>query len=205
MKLIIKTLIIVSTLLLMIQGVYALAVTQSIPSDITLERGSSLPFNFKIQAMTSRENQSCTYSISGLNPIKVSFDKKDVLVPAGDFLNVFGTLEVPLNAPIKEYEGKLTINCRPDIGTSGASLIVEATRFPFLVEVIESEEAERLRWEHSSAPIFFVVITVILFLVFLSKSRHKTKYRYKHKVKKKKKKSKSKKRRRIFRKRRKSR
>lgn len=169
----IKILSLFFSILLSIQVARALAIAQPIPSDVTLERGNSLPFKFEIQAITSREDQLCTYSVSGLTPLKVGFDEERALVKAGKVLSVFGTLEVPFNVPIKEYEGKLTIRCKPDIVVLGASLIVDTTEFPFLVKVIKSEKEERLGWEYLSASIFFGIIIILVWSGF----RHKPKKR----------------------------
>ncbi len=167
----IKILTIVLLFFFSFQEVHALAVTQPMPSDLTLKRGDTIPFKFEIQAISSKEDQICTYSISGLKPIKVGFDKEEALVKTGNILDVFGTLEVPVNAPTKEYEGNLIVNCKPDIVSVGVSLIAQTTEIPFLVKVIESEEVETPYWEYFLVWIFIgIAIVLPIWLKFKHKS-----------------------------------
>jgi hypothetical protein len=162
MKLKIKILFLILALLFMVQEVRSLAIVQPIPSDVVLKRGESLPIKFEIQAINSRVDQLCTYSISELKPLIVRFDEEEAIVKAGNFLNVFGTLEVPLHAPTKQYEGKLTISCKPNIVTLGGSLIVDTTEFPILVKVIKSEKETSDKYYFSA--LIFVGIIVVIFV-----------------------------------------
>ena len=147
-----------------LQSARALAVAQPIPSNVTLKRGESLPFRFNVQAMTSKQDQLCTYSMSGMNSLIVTFEKGEVVVEAGKKLDVLGTLEVPRSAPFKDYEGELIVSCRPNIEASGVSLITQSTRFPFLVKVIKSEEGEEFDWKFLLIPVLVVIIvSLVLF------------------------------------------
>jgi hypothetical protein len=166
MKESLKNLALIFLFSLFLREVSSLAVAQPMPSNVTLRRGESLPFKFEIQAITSREDQLCTYSIGGLKPLTVKFEKEEALVKAGSFLDVFGTLEVPRNAPLKEYEGKLTVSCRPIVEAKGVSVIVQTTELPFRVKVVGSEGKER------KVPAeFFLVLAGTLFLCFLLKRK----------------------------------
>ena len=161
-------LIIFLVFLLNFQEVHALAITQPMPSNLTLKRGDTIPFKFKIQAITSREDQFCTYSISDLNPLKVGFDKEESLVKAGNVLEVLGTLKVPFNAPIKYYEGKLIVNCKPNTVAIGVSSITQTTEIPFLVKVIKSEETET---SYLNYFLPCILVGLIIFLLIWSKFR----------------------------------
>lgn len=155
--------------MLNVQTAHALAIAQPFPSNVTIKRGESLPFSFQIQALTSKEDQLCTYSLNGLTPLQISFEKKETIVEAGNKMNVFGTLEVPSNAPIKSYMGELVINCKPNIPSIGVSLVGQVTQFPFYVKVERSEKAGDGK-NFFPLLIFVLVLVVLLWLI---KSRKK--------------------------------
>lgn len=169
MKLTLKVLILFFSILLNVQTVHALAIAQPIPSNVTLKRGESLSFSFQIQALTSKEDKLCTYSVNGLDPLRFSFEQKETIVEAGNKMNVFGTLEVPSNAPIKSYTGELVINCKPNIPSIGVSLVGQVTAFPFYVKV---EKPEKAGDGMSLFPLLIFVLVLVV-LLWLIKSRKK--------------------------------
>jgi hypothetical protein len=167
LRLTLKLLILFFSILLNVQTVHALAVAQPIPSNVTLKRGESLPITFQIQAITSSQDQLCTYSFNGLNPLKFSFEKEEAVVEAGNKLNVFGTVEIPSNAPLKSYEGELVVNCKPKIEGSGVSVIGQVTSFPFYVRVEKSEKTE----DGKSFILLLIMVLVLAVVIWLSKFR----------------------------------
>lgn len=164
MKLTLKILILFFSVLLNVQTAHALAIAQPFPSNVTLKRGESLPFSFQIQALTSKEDQFCTYSLNGLNPLMSSFEKKEAVVEAGNKMNIFGTLEVPSNAPIKSYTGELVINCKPNMPSIGVSLVGQVTQFPFYVKVEKSEKGGE---GTNFLPLLIFVSVLIVILLFV--------------------------------------
>jgi hypothetical protein len=163
-----KVLIIVLVFLLSFQGVHALAITQPMPSNLTLKRGDSIPFKFEIQAITSNEDQICTYSVSGLNPLKITFEEEQAVIDAGKVLEIYGRIDVPFYAPAKEFEGKLSVNCRPLIEAKGVSVITQATELPFNARVIESKpHIDKV------TNIVFILVILILLVFGLYKTKAK--------------------------------
>lgn len=173
----IKGLIIVLVFFLSFQGVHALAVTQPMPSDLTLKRGDTIPFKFEIQAITSVEDQVCTYSVNGLNPLKITFDKEQAVIDAGKILEIYGAIDVPLYAPAKDFEGKLNVNCRPLIEARGVSVITQATEIPFSARVVESKSHTDI-----GTNIVFILIILIVFIFGIYKSKMAKNYREKEHV-----------------------
>ena len=174
MRLILKTLILLSTILFSLEAVHALAIAQPMPSNITLKRGESLPFRFNVQAVTSKEDQHCTYSMTGLNSLTVTFEKEEIIVEAGKELDVYGSIEVPTKAPTKEYKGEFIVSCNPNIEVSGVSVMTQSTRFPFFVKVEKSGEEEGLDWKYILA-FFIVVIIIVISVIIKSKYGQKNK------------------------------
>ena len=126
-------------IMLTLQNVQALGVTRPIPYDVQLQNGEKAGFVFEIQAVTSQETQLCSYSITGLDPLQVTFDESEAIVNAGDIREVYGTVTVPSNAEIKTYSGRLTISCGAYTEGQVSGSVVKTTvgGSPFSVKVVE--------------------------------------------------------------------
>lgn len=151
--------------LLILPEVFSLAIIQPLPSNVTLKMGESIPFSFEIQALTSKENQSCTYSVSGFDPLIVNFDKVQTKVEAGKSERVFGRLDVPPKAPIKNYRGEIIISCKPDVQGEGVSVLTMATEVPFLVNVIKEENPVKEEGIYLRLALCFFILLTLLFIV----------------------------------------
>lgn len=153
-----------------IRTAWALGVTRPIPMDLKLLRGDSARFYFQIQAVMESNKQSCTYSTSGIEPLTVSFDQKETVVNAGEISSVYGTINVPSNAPIRSYNGDLTVSCIPYIeGEVSGSVIHKTIIVPFTASVVEKAEDRAIRGitekEKTAIPsltIYAIIILVIL-------------------------------------------
>ena len=121
--------------LIVLQYVKSIGVSEPSPVGLKLLRGESARFDFQIAAVTSNLKQSCSYSISGLEPLIISFDEESVFVDAGGVKDVYGTFSVPEDAPIKTYNGKLTARCEPLVEEAG-SFIQQSISVNFNVDVI---------------------------------------------------------------------
>ncbi|MDI6826523.1 MAG: hypothetical protein QMD36_05070 [Candidatus Aenigmarchaeota archaeon] len=162
--------ILLSVLLMSIQTAMSLGVTQPIPIDLKLLRGDAARFYFEIQAVMESSRQSCSYSISGLDPLVISFDKKEVVVNAGDIKNIYGTVSVPIDAPIKAYNGDLTVSCRPFVGEGVSGSVIHKTLVvPFTVNVVEKLEERVVREipEEQKPAIHLLPMLAIIILVIL--------------------------------------
>ena len=124
---------------LSVQGVYALGVTRPVPYDVQLMKGETAGFVFEIQAVTSTERQLCTYGITGLEPLQLTFEENEAVVDAGSIKNIYGTVTAPNNAEIKIYSGTLSVSCGayPEGQVSGSVVKTTIGGSPFNVRVVE--------------------------------------------------------------------
>ncbi len=150
--------------LLILPEVFSLAIIQPLPSNVTLKMGESIPFSFEIQALTSKENQSCTYSASDLEPLVVSFEKVQTKVEAGKAEKVFGRIDIPTKAPVKNYRGGIIISCKPDVQGEGVSVLTMATEVPFLVNVIKEETSVKEEGIYLRLALGFFIFLTLLFI-----------------------------------------
>jgi hypothetical protein len=163
-------LVLLLTLLVSIQAVQSLGVTRPIPMDLKLLRGDSARFYFQIQAVMEGNKQSCSYSVSGIEPLVVTFDEKNAVVKAGEIQNIYGTISVPNNAPIKTYNGDLTVSCAPSIeGEVSGSVIHKTMIVPFTASVVETvgERSIRQIQEEEKPAIPSLTIYTIIILIIL--------------------------------------
>jgi len=169
------------TLLIILQTVESIGVSEPSPHDLKLSRGDSARFNFKILAVTSKIKQSCSYSISGLDPLIISFDEEKIIVDAGGIKKVYGTFYASEDAPIKRYNGKLTARCEPLVEATG-SFIQESIDVNFHIDVIgkegevtgeeeikseiqEEEKPEKLHLSLSEKSYFLLIFMIALILI----------------------------------------
>jgi hypothetical protein len=84
----------------------------------------------------------CSYSVSGLDPLIVSFDRREVVVNSGENVKVYGTLTAPSNTPFATYdEGKFYVSCEPIEKLTGSKIVNSGLLiFP---SVSVKEEVER--------------------------------------------------------------
>ena len=169
-------------LILLVQ-VQALGVTRPVPYDIQLQKGEKAGFVFEIQAVTSLEKQLCTYSITGLDPIQLSFEESEAIVDAGSIKEVYGTVTVPESAEIKTYSGILTVSCGAYTEGQVSGSIVKTTvgGSSFNVKVVEvrSQDIRNVgppvqAFDYTIILIIALIIIIIVILgVYLKRSRKK--------------------------------
>jgi len=184
-----KKLSLIATLLVLLsfQVVWSFGITEPLPVGLKLLRGDAQRFFFQIQAVSSTDKLECTYSITGMDPLIISFDKNSVTVDAGGVENVYGTVTVPETAPIKTYGGQVMVNCAPSIGAQEGtgSRLQQSMAVQFNINVVgalEERKVETISEEQpktSYVPTFTILIVIILVIVigywFFTKNRKKTK------------------------------
>ncbi len=171
-------LIAVLSLLLSIQTAWSLGVTRPKPIDLRLLRGDTVRFYFEIQAITSPDKLSCSYSISGLDPLVITFDEKEAVVDAGNVNLIYGTVSVPADAPIKGYGGTLSLSCSPYSETQykdySGSVMHETVNVGFPMEVVLEKEERVVREippevkeKPKASPIILILIIIVLILAIV--------------------------------------
>ena len=179
--------------LIFIQNVESIGVTEPSPVNLKLSRGESARFKFQIQAVTSDLKQSCTYTITGLNPLVITYDEEKAVINAGGVKDVFGDFFVPEDAPIKRYNGKVTVKCLPMVEESN-SFIHELIDVNFDIDVIgdkgevttttkevtpEISEEEKLHLsllERSYILLIFVMTIVLIISFYILFKRKKIRF-----------------------------
>lgn len=157
-------------LLLSIQTVKSLGLTSPIPIDLKLLRGDTARFFFQIQATTSPEKISCTYSLSDYSPLVITFNEKEATVNAGEIKNIYGTVTVPNDAPLKAYGGNLILTCGPYTETkdTSGSIMHESLSTGFNVDVVETkEERAVLQIKQQEQPKLSPVILILIIIVLI--------------------------------------
>lgn len=155
------------------QIVRSLGISSPRPVDLKLLRGDVTKFYFEIYALSSTDKQSCTYSINGMDPLVITFDDKETKVDAESYSSVYGTISVPTDAPIKIYEGMLTVKCRPHTeGEVSGSVVYQTFGTKFVVDVVEKTEERAVsaipeKEKPKSSPIILVLIIIVLILAIV--------------------------------------
>ncbi len=159
--------------MMLVSLVQAIGVTRPVPLAVELLRGESQVFRFQVQATTSTLDQLCSYSISGVSPLVVDFEEESgVTVKAGGKENVYFTIIVPEDAPIRGYLGKLAVRCgdkREAKGITG-SAVYSTINSPFSVDVVSFREGEKPEMEIPEGPAGIsteIVIVIIIAAVIL--------------------------------------
>ena len=169
-------LIAILSLLLSIQTAMSISVTRPLPIDLKILRGDTERITFEIQALTSQEKLSCAYSVGGLDPLVISFDEKEVVVDAGGIKDVYGSVSVPVDAPIKVYDGSLTLTCSPYTENKdySGSIMHQAITVRFPIEVVLTKEEKsvnpippEIKVKPKASPIILVLIIIILILAII--------------------------------------
>lgn len=152
--------------------VKSLAITQPMPFKLSLLKGDSARFVFQIQAITSKNSQTCLLSVSGFEPLKVTLDEEKVTVNAGGIKKVYGTVYVPEDAQLGRYEGKITASCNPSISMEGisGSAITTSMSTNFVINVVESIEERKVtpipeEKRRRSGSLLLSLILVIILIV----------------------------------------
>jgi hypothetical protein len=170
--------------LLTLQVVKALGITQPILERKTMLRSESSRFYFEIQAVGYSDKQSCVWSIGGLGSLEVSFDEKTAIVDAGGIKKVYGTVLVPSDAPQKTYSGSLSVTCEPYVELGGGSVIKRTGNVPFVVSVVETlgeraeqklPEPEEQKSTINLLPILLIIILAVLVIYLVSRFNNKKK------------------------------
>lgn len=138
----------VLTILFTSPFVLALGVTRPVPLEVKLMSGESQNFRFQIQAVTSVDDQECYCSLSGLDPLLVTFEKEKVKIDAGGVKYSYFTVEVPEDAPTDQYTGKLSVRCGAAMpGGLTGSMVYSTINSPFTLDVVTFREAEKPEME----------------------------------------------------------
>jgi len=161
---------VVLMLLISLKSVKPISVGQPLPPFIKLLRNDVGRFFFHVSAFDSSSNLVCTYSVSGLEPLDITFDNEQVIVELGKESSVYGSISVPAEAPIKTYRGSLEVNCEPVVkeGISG-SMIKQSMTTVFELSVVEKIEERRSPSIIEEKPTIStsVVLTIIIIIVLV--------------------------------------
>jgi len=164
------SLIIVFALLMSVQIARSMGVSQPIPHDLKLLRGDSAEFYFQISVVTATSKQVCSYSITGLEPLVITFDEeKEVTIEAGKTKDVYGTISVPEDAPIQGYHGNVNLNCKPYAPETG-SVLHKSFSNSWDVSVVEKEEERAVREipeKTTPIPAFGIPLSIIIIIVII--------------------------------------
>jgi hypothetical protein len=149
-------------------------------------RGDAARFYFYIQAVGTTVKQSCSYYVSGMEPLIVTFDKEKVVIDPEAEEKIYGTISIPNDAPIKTYNGKLIASCEPHLeeSESGGSLIKQRMGVDFIVDVVERPEERVVREvpeeekpKVSNLSLVLLIIVLILSIIgfYLTRKKEKSK------------------------------
>jgi len=179
---------IVLEVLLSFQSVLALGVTRPVPYDVQLMKGETAGFVFEIQAVTSGEKQLCSYGISGLDPLQVTFEEKEAIVDAGSIKNVYGTVTVPNNAETKTYAGTLSVSCgaysEGQVSGSVVKTTVGGSSFNVKVVDVRSQEIRNIGppaeagFDYST---IIIIVAIIIIVIVVTGVYYKIRYSKKSK------------------------
>lgn len=135
-----------------------------------LLRGESSRFYFEINCDTDVK-QTCTYSVSGLDPLTVVFDENGVTIDPHTTIEVFGTVSIPSDASIKTYQGDIDVSCSPYVeeGVSG-SVVKQTFHLPFGVKVVEKIEERpakkfpipEVEYQLTTFGIFVIIVLIVI-------------------------------------------
>lgn len=167
-------LIILLTLLLSIQTIRSMSLSEPIPVDLKMIRGDSARFYFFIGTAGSGTRQFCSYTINGMEPLIITLDENKITMNPDENKRIYGTISVPDDAPIKTYTGKLAVDCKPDLkeSESGGSMITNSMGTQFKVDVVGKQE-ERIiqnipeKEKPKVSPIILILIIIILILAIV--------------------------------------
>jgi hypothetical protein len=171
------SLIIFFIFLINIQTVNSLGVTQIVPldikllgynADLKLNRGDTTRFYFQIQTATSEGKQSCLSSIQNMEPLIINLDENETILEAGEIKNVYGTVTVPSNTPIKIYSGKLNVRCMPRAEGVMGSLIIQNTGLNVRIEIVEKPEETSEVKEKKMMGAFYLWTPLILIVILVA-------------------------------------
>lgn len=143
------------------RSVNSQAVTQPLPRNLVVERGSSVKFHFQIQTVNLKEKYECSYSVTGLEPLKVSFEENKIIIEPGRVKEIYGKIKVPWYAPSGDYLGKLNVNCKPLVQAKG-SLVTQSTELKLKVKVLRSE-----RIETNLRSLIFLLIGLTVWIILI--------------------------------------
>ncbi|MCX6822202.1 MAG: hypothetical protein NTW30_05500 [Candidatus Aenigmarchaeota archaeon] len=167
-------LVTIFTLFMVSTAVTSIGVTQPIPVGLKILRGTTAKFYFQIQALKDSK-QSCTYSATGLDPLVITLDENKATVDEGTIKNVYGTVSVPNDAPIKTYTGMVIVSCAPFTGANedfSGSVVKQTTGANFIINVVEHLEEQPVipipeKEKPKASPIILVLIIIVLILAIV--------------------------------------
>ena len=153
----------------------ALGVNQPITEYDIVKAGENIEFYFTILGDSS--SYTCSYSVSDMEPLTVSFEQSKVIVSPQENKKIYGTILVPEGSPIKTYKGMLHLSCDPTQAGSGSvvklSPIVDFHPISVVTEVGERfKQPVREEVKPSTPPApptipTAAIFTVILFVVII--------------------------------------
>ena len=159
----------VFSLLITLQLVKSFSGTAPIFDRNLVLRGESSDFYFEIDN-SQTVKQDCTYSMSGLEPLIITFNKEKITLEPSSSGKVYGTLSVPTSADIKTYKATLTVSCSPqvELGVSG-SVVKQSFSLPFNVDIVGEIQKREIRpiqpeEKPKASPFILVLIIIVLIL-----------------------------------------
>jgi len=141
------SLLVFLTLLISIPIAKSLGITGIIPPDLRMMRGDSAEFYFQIQALGSSSKLSCTLYTEEFEPLIITFEESPVTVDADTIKNIYGTVTIPMNAPIKTYSGIFFAKCSPYVERQdvSGSVITQTMGAKYNLDVVSTEAERNIR------------------------------------------------------------
>ena len=143
-------------------------------SGLRLLRGDTGDFTFAISARADRTDAECTYSLTGMDPLVITFEEDSpVTVEAGTKKRIYGSVSIPSNAEYKRYKGSLVVSCRPLLKTEEitGSVINRVYNAEFSVNVVEKAEEVKTPnlppKELPAPPYNLAMISLIIIIIIL--------------------------------------
>jgi hypothetical protein len=154
-------------------SVYSLGMGDPLPPDLKFLRNSVGKFFFTIFATDSSADLNCKYVVTGIEPLTVTFDEKEVVVKAFSETNIHGSISVPGDAELKSYSGNIKVTCEPILGPGvTGSKIIQSANANLKFSVVEKLEEgttttlpEEKKTEIPTSAILLVIIVIIAILV----------------------------------------
>ncbi len=108
-----------------------------IPPDLL--RGEVGKFVFHVSNIGSTVDTNCDFTVEGLDPLIISFEKTSEMVKAEEEKRFEGSIIVPMNAEIKTYSGTLKATCSPSLGGATGSALKEIYPMTLRVSVVANK------------------------------------------------------------------
>ncbi len=135
-----------------------------IPPDLL--RGEVGKFVFHVSNMGSTADISCDFTVEGLDPLIVSFEKTSEMIKAEEEKRFEGNIRVPMNAEIKTYSGTLKATCSPSLEGERGSTLKEIYPLTFSVNIVaEKLTTTTIPQEKPETTVMSPLVIIIIIII----------------------------------------